>query len=419
MCKTVLMAVLVLGSVATAGASALNTTQQLGKQIFFDKNLSINRNQSCATCHAAEVGWTGPDSSLNSRSGVYSGSIPERFGNRKPPSAAYVAQSPVFHYDKKEKVFVGGNFWDGRATGKRLKSPVAEQAQGPFLNPLEHGFIDAACVVNRVCTAPYGGSLEQLWPGSCAINWPADIANSCGIDNYKASLPAVERAKVDLTFDRIALAIAAFESSAEVNPFSSRFDAWQAGKATLTKQELLGLALFNKKGKCAECHPSAGKKPLFTDFTYDNLGVPRNPGNPFYGQTAYNPEGAVWTDPGLGGFMATEKSYQAKARAHFGVHKVPTLRNVDKRPSADFAKVYGHNGYFKSLKEIVHFYNTRDTLPVCSPGDKGERISCWPLPETAMNMNTQEMGKLGLSDAEEDAIVAFMKTLTDGEAGKR
>jgi cytochrome c peroxidase len=117
--------------------------------------------------------------------------------------------------------------------------------------------------------------------------------------------------------------------------------------------------------------------------------------------------------------MATEKSYQAKARAHFGAHKVPTLRNVDKRPSADFAKVYGHNGYFKSLKEIVHFYNTRDTLPVCNPGDKGERVSCWPLPETALNMNTQEMGNLGLSDAEEDAIVAFMKTLTDGEAGKR
>lgn len=417
--KTVIIAVLVLGSVATACAGELNAKEQLGKDVFFDKNLSINRNQSCGTCHAAEVGWTGPDSSLNSRSGVYSGSIPERFGNRKPPSVAYVAQSPVFHYDKKEKVFAGGNFWDGRATGKRLKSPVAEQAQGPFLNPLEHGFIDAACVVNRVCTAPYGTALEQLWPGSCAITWPADVANSCRVDSYKAPLAAAERAKIDLAFDRIALAIAAFESSTEVNPFSSRFDAWRAGKGTLTKQEQLGLKLFNKKGKCAECHPSKGKQPLFTDFTYDNLGVPRNPGNPFYEQKAYNSEGAAWTDPGLGGFMATEKGYQSKARAHFGAHKVPTLRNVDKRPSADFAKVYGHNGYFKSLKEVVHFYNTRDTLPVCNPGDIGERVSCWPLPETALNMNSKEMGNLELSDAEEDAIVAFMKTLTDGEFERR
>ena len=168
--KVAIVGILVLGSVVTVSAVELTEKEQLGKQIFFDKNLSINRNQSCATCHAAEVGWTGPDSSLNSKSGVYSGSIPERFGNRKPPSAAYVAQSPVLHLDKKEKVFVGGNFWDGRATGKRLKSPVAEQAQGPFLNPLEHGFTDAACVVNRVCTAPYGASLEQLWPGSCAID---------------------------------------------------------------------------------------------------------------------------------------------------------------------------------------------------------------------------------------------------------
>lgn len=417
--KSVIMAVLVLSSVATAGAGELNARAQLGKQIFFEKNLSVNRNQSCGTCHAAEVGWTGPDSSLNSKSGVYSGSIPERFGNRKPPSVAYVAQSPVLHFDKKEKVFVGGNFWDGRATGKRLKSPIAEQAQGPFLNALEHGFTDAACVVNRVCTAPYGTSLEQLWPGSCAIAWPTGIADSCGVDGYKAPLAATDRAKVDLAFDRIALAIAAFENSAEVNQFSSRFDAWLAGKGKLTPQEQLGLNLFNKKGKCAECHLSAGKKPLFTDFTYDNLGIPRNPGNPFYDQKAYNSAGAAWIDPGLGGFMATEKSYQAKARAHFGAHKVPTLRNVDKRPSADFAKVYGHNGYFKSLKEIVHFYNTRDILPVCNPGDKGERISCWPLPETAMNMNSNEMGNLGLSDAEEEAIVAFMKTLTDGEAGRR
>ena len=97
---------------------------------------------------------------------------------------------------------------------------------------------------------------------------------------------------------------------------------------------------------------------------------------------------------------------------------MPTLRNVDKRPAVDFVKAFGHNGYFKSLKEIVHFYNTRDTLPVCASGDAGERVSCWPVPETALNMNDDELGDLGLTEAEEEAIVAFMQTLTDGYTGK-
>ena len=146
--------------------------------------------------------------------------------------------------------------------------------------------------------------------------------------------------------------------------------------------------------------------------------MPRNPDNPFYTMQANNPAGHAWIDPGLGGFLATEAAWRQQARAEFGKHKVPTLRNVDKRPSADFVKAFGHNGYFKSLKEIVHFYNTRDTLPVCAPGDAGERVSCWPVPETALNMNDDELGDLGLTEAEEEAIVAFMQTLTDGYTGK-
>lgn len=414
--KTVAVAMMLLTGAGTAmAAEKLTPVQELGKRIFFDTNLSLKRNQSCAACHAPEAGWTGPDSSLNVKGAVYPGSVAERFGNRKPPSAAYAAQSPVLRYDPKEKVFVGGAFWDGRATGKRLKSTAAEQAQGPFLNPLEHGFVDSACIVNRVCTSSYGGALNQLWPGTCDITWPAGIDDACGVDGYKAPLDPAQRARVDLAYDRIGLAVAAYESSPEVNSFTSRFDAWLAGKGKLSKQEQLGLKLFNGKGKCANCHVSKGKRPLFTDFTYDNLGIPRNPDNPFYTQKAYNPEGAAWVDPGLGGFLATADEYKGKARAFYGAHKVPTLRNVDKRPSPGFVKAYGHNGYFKSLKEVVHFYNTRDVLPICNPGDPGERVSCWPLPETAMNMNTDEMGNLGLTDAEEDAIVAFMKTLTDGE----
>lgn len=86
----------------------------------------------------------------------------------------------------------------------------------------------------------------------------------------------------------------------------------------------------------------------------------------------------------------------------------------DKRPDPGFVKAYGHNGYFKSLKEIVHFYNTRDTLPRCTPQDPGEGVSCWPAPETTANMKTSKVGHLDLSDAQENAIVAFLKTLTDG-----
>jgi cytochrome c peroxidase len=97
-----------------------------------------------------------------------------------------------------------------------------------------------------------------------------------------------------------------------------------------------------------------------------------------------------------------------------GRFQVPTLRNVDKRPSPDFVKAYGHNGYFKSLKEIVHFYNTRDVLARCVPHDPREGTGCWPAPETTENLNTSKTGKLGLTEQEEDALVAFLRTLTDG-----
>ena len=106
------------------------------KSIFEDENLSISYNQSCATCHGSNAGWTGPDSDTNAGGAVYMGSITGAFGDRKPPSAAYATQSPILSVDRKG-VFTGGNFWDGRATGETLGSPAAEQAQGPFLNPAE------------------------------------------------------------------------------------------------------------------------------------------------------------------------------------------------------------------------------------------------------------------------------------------
>ena len=114
----------------------LTPKEQLGKSIFFDENLSIEGNQSCASCHDPAWGWTGDDSAINAGGSVYEGSIAGRFGDRKPPTSAYATPSPIFHNDK--GTFTGGNFWDGRATGELLGNPAADQARGPFLNPVHH-----------------------------------------------------------------------------------------------------------------------------------------------------------------------------------------------------------------------------------------------------------------------------------------
>lgn len=366
------------------GAFALTPQEELGKALFFDQNLSLNSNQSCASCHAPEVGWTGPTSEINAHGTVYEGSIPGAFGNRKPPSAAYGGGSPLLYYDARAGVWVGGMFWDGRATGWRLSDPLAEQALGPFLNPKEQALGEAVDVIAIArASENYGDLFEAQCPGS-------DTAT---------------------LYDCIGRAIAAYERSSEVSSFTSKYDYWLKGKAKLTAEEHLGRALFQGKAKCSACHIIKGKQPLFTDFTYDNLGTPKNPENP---ATIADPD---WADPGLGGFLKSAGYAEAVYTAEWGKQKVPTLRNVDLRPSPDFVKAYGHNGYFKSLEGITHFYNTRDVKPVCSEDyTEAEALAanCWPAPEVAQNMNTAEMGDLGLSPREEAAIVTFMKTLSDG-----
>jgi cytochrome c peroxidase len=371
---------------------------EIGKLIFFDARLSEPAGQACATCHGPGAGWTGPDSPINAAGAAYPGAIAERFGNRKPPSTAY-AMAPPMSFDPAEEHFVGGNFWDGRATGWLLGSPLADQAQGPFLNPVEQNHPDAEAVLNKVCAGPYGSQfLRAFGEGVCTDT----------IRGYNA----------------IAQAVAAYESSAEVNPFTSKYDYWLSdpGAYPLSEQERLGLELFERddKGKCAACHPSqrglSGEPPLFTDFTYDNLGIPKNAANPWYGMPKpFNANGPEWVDEGLGGYLKTVPRYAERAAENRGKHKVPTLRNVDLRPSPDFVKAYGHNGHFKSLEAIVHFYNTRDTLPRCKSADDPEAgRTCWPAPEVTENLNTEEMGRLGLNAEEEAAIVAFLKTLSDG-----
>ncbi|HQR66271.1 MAG TPA: cytochrome c peroxidase [Thermoanaerobaculia bacterium] len=382
---------LLLVPAGPAAGADLTPSERLGKLLFFEKSLSANGNQSCATCHAPEAGWTGPDEAINKGGGVYEGSVAGRFGSRKPPSVAYSTMSPKLRRGPGGD-FTGGHFWDGRATGEQLGSAAADQALGPFLNPMEQTLPDAAAVVRAVCAGSYAALFKEVW-GKEACAHP------------------------ESAFGNIGRSIAAFEASREVDLFRSRFDAFRAGKAALTPEEKRGLDLFEGKAKCAICHRSRpgpiGEPPLFTDFGFDNIGVPRNPANPFYANRAANPLGPAWTDLGLGGFLLTVPAHAGAARQEIGKHKTPTLRNVDLRPSPGFVKCYGHNGYFKSLKEIVHFYNTRDVLPPCGEEDPKPGLGCWPLPETNLNLNVADMGNLGLSDAEENAVVAFLKTLSD------
>ena len=405
-------AILSLGVLLITGIAAaqLAPEEQLGKSIFFDVNLSINQNQSCAACHGPTAGWTGPESRTNAGGAVYEGSIAGRFGDRKPPSAAYATLSPIFHMDK-SGLFVGGNFWDGRATGEVLGNPAADQALGPFLNPLEQALPDSACVVYRVCNSSYPVSFEDVWgAGVCDITWPADIDAVCATEDAGVLLTDPDRAKSDMAYGHIGLTIAAYEDSSEVNAFSSKFDLRKGGGAMLSKVEQKGFALFKGKGQCRRCHPSNGRKPLFTDFTFDNLGVPKNPENPAGVDPAF-------VDPGLGGFLMNAGYPSDVYLFEWGKQKVPTLRNVDLRPDQGFVKAFAHNGYFKTLAGIVHFYNTRDIKPVC-PGPYTEAqalaADCWPAPEVAENVNTDELGDLGLTPDEEAALVAFLETLSDG-----
>ncbi len=380
-------------SLGTASAIDLTYREMLGKNLFFD-NISDPDWMSCATCHAPESGWTGPIAGINVHGAVYRGAVPTRFGNRKPPSAAYATLSPIFHFDEDEGLFIGGNFWDGRATGEDLGNPAADQARGPFLNPVEQNNPSKQAVIDQVCRAKYAG----LFVSEFQMEYPG--LDPCDSDN------------VEMAYDFVALSIATYEDSREVNQFSSKYDAYLAGEVGLTEMEAMGLELFEGKAMCSACHPSEpgpnGEPPLFTDFSYDNLGVPKNTENPFYKMdkvfidgSPINPEGMAWIDPGLGGFLETRPDWANMSEENMGKHKVPTIRNVAKGFGESFPKAYMHNGVFKSLKEVVHFYNTRD-------------VEDWPAPEVSQNVNIDELGDLGLTDAEEDAIVAFMKTLSDG-----
>ncbi|MEY2835426.1 MAG: hypothetical protein RLZZ557_1088, partial [Bacteroidota bacterium] len=367
------------------GQSNLTPKELLGKMIYFDASLSepVGR-QACASCHLPENGWTGLGSKAiggatsGAIAGISEGAFSGRFGNRRPPSAAYATFSPVFKMIE-DGEFKGGLFWDGRATGSRLGIPTAEQALGPFLSYAEQNHPTAADVLTKLNSSAYQDLWLQVW-GS-----PISTAN-------------VEQ--TNLNYDRVGLSIAAYEASKEVNPFSSKYDAFLRGETELTAEEKLGLAVFNNDGKCFRCHVSSGNAnnpPLFTDFQYYNIGIPKNPQNPYY---KTNPS---FIDLGLGGFLQnnTKPAWKSAARNNMGKFKTPTLRNI----AIGTNKRFMHNGSFTSLEQVVDFYNSRD--------DSKSRGK-WARPEYDDNLQKGWLGNLGLTKKEQAALVAFMKTLSDG-----
>lgn len=242
---------------------SMHQIQTLGKLELFDRNLSVDKNEACSTCHMPEAGYTGESQILNLTTVAYPGSVRSRFSARKPMSYAYATLAPVLHYNATQHDFYGGNFWDMRATGARLQSPAAEQAQGPPTNPVEMGLPDTACVAYRVARGRYVSLFVKVWGSSIeSINWPADAEKICTTPAGKGgvgpqlSLSSEDRARADTIYDQFALAIAAYEASTEVNAFSSKFEAYLAGGVTLTPQEQHGYELFNGQAKCNTCHLS-------------------------------------------------------------------------------------------------------------------------------------------------------------------
>ena len=441
-------------------SAAMRQIRLLGKLENFDKNLSVNRNVACGSCHMPYTGFTGPISSLNATTVAYPGSVPYRFGKRKPQSYVYSPFYPELQYNKTQHTFYGGNFWDLRATGYRLQNPDSEQAQGPPHDSQEMGAPDTACVVYRLSQSSYRSLFETVWGAQAfAIQWPADVEQICNTpagasvfngNSEPVNLSPTDRGIANSTYDQFAHAITAYEASPEVSAFSSKFDSVLAGAATLTPEEQAGWDLFRGKAQCNTCHldgtgnnskngigassiavsNAANAAPLFTDTTSANLGLPRNPSNPFYYQNTPdkfgfvpNPEGLGFTDLGVGLFLRglsgtnPNPDWTPLAPKFDGFMQVPTLRDVDMRPNASFIKAYTHNGYLKSLKEVVHFYNTRDAYayPVQSgacPAGTVEKVNCWPEPEVPQTKDVT-IGNLGLTDKEEDEIVASLNTMTD------
>lgn len=360
---------LLLLTVTQVQGEDFSTKKKLGEALYSDKSLSKNRKMSCATCHHETTAFVDKRKSKIGHMVAVSADG-KLLGDRNVPTASYAAFIPKFHkvVEDGETLYVGGQFWDGRA--KNLK----EQAMGPFLNPVEMQMPSKKAVIKRIKeNKEYVKAFKKLY----------------GQNIFK---------DVDKSYEALAHAIGRFETTSVFSPFDSRYDKFLKGKKELTKSELRGLALFSDttKANCVACHPIAPlegeRHSFFTDFTYDNLGVPANDYIRYL-----NGKGSTFIDHGLlNNPKVTDPSLD-------GAFRVSTLRNIG------VTGPYMHNGVFKNLKTVVHFYNTRDVAGAINPETGRE----WRSAEVPATVNHTELGDLGLTDKEEDDIVAFMLTLTD------
>jgi cytochrome c peroxidase len=402
---------------SSGSTTTLSAAAQLGQKIFADTALSASGQQSCASCHVSSSAFA-EDASA---SGVDHGSpVPlggpgmNLTGFRNTPSLMYTSLTPAFFFDADGSPN-GGFFRDGRAT------TLAEQATMPFTSAFEMANADPAEVIARLKTRPYLADFVALY-GDTVLNDP------------------------DTALSRMASAVAAFESEEpSFNPFSSKFDAYQRGQTPLTAQELRGMGLFNNatKGNCSACHPSTSANgstpPMFTDFSYDNLGIPRNPLIPanLASAPSYTP---VDSTDGLQtyydlGVCGPFREQTVNLSASCGQFKVPTLRNIA------VTAPYFHNGRFTTLKDAIGFYVRRDTNPeewyptnadgtvtkfddlpaayggqfVVTPGVVGSDAGYLGNVNTGEIPYNRRIGDTpALSTDEIDDVITFLCTLTDG-----
>ncbi len=339
--------------------------EELGQMLFFDPNLSKNRTMSCSTCHDPSNGFVDVrDNGVGKMASL--GDDLKSVGDRQAPTAAYAKFSPPFHYDKKKKQYVGGQFWDGR------ERDLAGQAGGPPLNPIEMGMPDKKSVIERIKENElYVQTFKKLY----------------GKDIFK---------DIDRAYLMMTKSIEAYEKTNEFSTFDSKYDKYLKGEYELTRLEELGMALFfsNNNTNCSTCHMLKGEGQqgeTFTNYEYRNIGTPVN-------HALRSKNGVTAKDDGL---LANP---QVKDENQRGKYKIPTLRNVA------VTAPYMHNGVFKDLRTVMEFYDKyNNTARTINP----ETHKKWLEAEVKSTVALEELKMKKLSDQKIEALVAFMKILTD------
>lgn len=358
----------------------LTARESVGRSIFFDTTLSDPPGTSCSSCHDPDLAFSGNNGSVN---GVAQGSRPGHFARRNTPSVMYLKYVPPFHFaledddDVQESPF-GGLTWSGRA------DTVAEFSRLPLFDADEMNDKNDAEIATKLRAAPYAVDLVKEYPG--ALETPAAAMSALGE------------------------ALQAFLTSETMSPFTSKFDDFLRGKARLSPLEMKGLAAFENraKGACSHCHlmyehSNRPESSLFTNFAYDAVGIPRNRA------IAANADAKHYD---LGLCERTQRKVPSSDPKWCGSFRIPSLRNVAVR------KRFMHNGFFSKLRDAVAFYATRSTSPdLWYP--HGTKFDDMPA-QYRNNVNTlsfpynRSAGEPpAFDDADVDAIVAFLETLTD------